>query len=464
MNKALKNCLLVISLAAYTVLFLYFQNIEEVNFKEVSGILVVFIVIGAVVYGMTFLIFKRLNLGAVVSCILIVFLYNYMMIQSGIQLIFPRLKYWHILPIVAAIVLHIIYFLRKISEEKYNNIILVLQITVLGLLFINVVPAIPRIAEKWKVASKQVEMESSSADHQKKENVYWFIFDECASFATMEKYYDYHDKTVFHRLQDLKFTISDNGKNECGNTDVVLTNCLNLEYVANTRMDAIQLNELRTDSKLTAVFAENGYEVRGIGDTEWLGIKSINQENLTEAKTVEGKNIVNLILQNTVLSPFLQFDGTASAKLILDTFAYVQKKENIQANSSQFNVVYMCTPHQPFLFDRNGGAVNPANYDNWEDEKYYLDQYIFVMDQMVQTVENIIENDPESIIIVQSDHGPRFNNEMPEEDKIAILNTVYFKGEDIPEIVGKSGVNTLRTIVNRLFGYHFEDLEVKESE
>ena len=124
----------------------------------------------------------------------------------------------------------------------------------------------------------------------------------------------------------------------------------------------------------------------------------------------------------------------------------------------------MCTPHQPFLFDRNGGAVNPANYDNWEDEKYYLDQYIFVMDQMVQTVENIIENDPESIIIVQSDHGPRFNNEMPEEDKIAILNTVYFKGEEIPEIVGKSGVNTLRMVVNRQFGYHLEDLEVKESE
>lgn len=451
-------------MAAYTVLFLYFQNIEEVNFKEISGILAVFIVIGEVIYGITFLIFKRLNLGAVVSCILMVFLYNYMMIQNGIQHIFPLLKYWHILPIMVVIVLHILYFLKKISEEKYNNIILVLQIVALGLILINAVPAVPRIAEKLKVASKQVKMKSSSAENPKKENVYWFIFDECASFETMEKYYDYHDKSVFNRLQDLKFTISDNGRNECGNTDVVLTNCLNLEYVANTQMDAIQLNELKMNSKLTALFAENGYEIRGIGDTEWLGIKSISQESSTEAKTVEGKNIVDLILQNTVLSPFLQFDGTASAKMILDTFDYVQNKDNIQANSSQFNVIYMCTPHQPFLFDRNGSAVNPANYDNWEDEKYYLDQYIFVMDQMVQTVENIIENDPQSIIIVQSDHGPRFNDEMPHEDKIAILNTVYFKGEEIPEILGKSGVNTLRTVMNRQFGYNFEDLEVKESE
>lgn len=451
-------------MAAYTVLFLYFQNIEEVNFKEISGILAVFIVIGEAIYGITFLIFKRLNLGAVVSCILMVFLYNYMMMQNGIQHIFPLLKYWHILPIMVVIVLHILYFLRKISEEKYNNIILVLQIVVLGLILINAVPAVPRIAEKLKVASKQVKMKSSSAENPKKENVYWFIFDECASFETMEKYYDYHDKSVFNRLQDLKFTISDNGRNECGNTDVVLTNCLNLEYVANTQMDAIQLNELKMNSKLTALFAENGYEIRGIGDTEWLGIKSISQESSTEAKTVEGKNIVDLILQNTVLAPFLQFDGTASAKMILDTFDYVQNKNNIQANSSQFNVIYMCTPHQPFLFDRNGSAVNPANYDNWEDEKYYLDQYIFVMDQMVQTVENIIENDPQSIIIVQSDHGPRFNDEMPHEDKIAILNTVYFKGEEIPEILGKSGVNTLRTVMNRQFGYNFEDLEVKESE
>ena len=463
-KRIFMDCLLVISMAVYPVLFMYFQNIEEVNFSEVSNILILFILVALVIYGVTFLVFRKCGFSAVIASIFIVLLLNYMIVQKGVQFIFPSLKYWHIFPTTIVLFAHIVYFLRKIPEEHYDNIALILQITILALILINAIPAAPRMISKVKISSEQMQEKKQSVERGTQSNFYWFIFDECASFTTMDKYYDYGDKTVYNKLQNLKFTISDESRNESGNTVSVLTNCLNLEYVANSSMDAIQLSELREDNKLTNIFIENGYEIRGIGGTEWLGIQSINQTAGTTGKTIEGKQISDLIMQNTVLAPLLQFDGTAAAKVIIETFEYLQDEDNIEADSSQFNVIYLCTPHQPFLFDKDGGAVSAANYANWNDERYYLEQYIFVMNQMLKSVSNIVENDPNAIIVVQSDHGPRFNDEMPFEDKINILNAVYFRGEEIPEIVGKSGVNTLRTLCNKLFGYEFEDLEVKDGE
>lgn len=464
LKNIFKGCALVISIAAYPVLFVYFQNIEEVDFIEVWKVLFYFVIVALAVYSITSLVFRRLGLSAVIASLFLALLLNYMIIQKGIQLIFSSLKYWHILPIILVVIAHIFYFLRKISEEHYSSIILIIQITIGGLILINAIPAIPHIITKVKIHTEQAKMESQSEETGQGSNVYWFIFDECASFATMEKYYDYGDKTVFDALQELEFTISDDSRNESGNTVSVLTNCLNLEYVANSSMDAAQLETLRKDNKLVNIFKDNGYQIKGIGDTGWLGIQSVNQTTGTAGKTIEGKQVSDLIMQNTVLAPFVQFDGTAEAKIIMETFEYMQDSDNIQANTSQLNIIYLCTPHQPFLFDKDGGAVSAANYANWDDERYYLGQYIFVMNQMLKSVKNIVENDPDSIIVVQSDHGPRFNNEMPYEDKINILNAVYFKGEEISEVGGKSGVNTLRTVCNRLFGYDLQDLEVKDGE
>ncbi|MDE7313650.1 MAG: LTA synthase family protein [Eubacterium sp.] len=463
-KNVVKNMLLVANVAAYPVLFLYFQNIQEVSFQEVAGILFLYIAIGFVIYTGLFWVFRKLNFAGVAACAFMILIFHFMMFQNLVQMAFPNLKYWHILPLLFVLLMHIVYFARYIAEDKYEDFVTILLIVVFGMMCMNLVPALPHAFEKVKVNSERKLTAAENIPVVQKENVYWLLFDECASFTAMEKYYDYYDKTVFDKLQELKFTISDQSRNECIDTNVILTNCLSLDYVANTSMEAAELQELRNNSKLFAIFRENGYEVKGIGDTDWLGIESVSQQSSSGAKTIEGRDIIDLIIDNTVISPFVQFEGNEAAKLIKDTFAYMQEADNISAGNAQFYIMYMCAPHMPFLFDKNGKAVSAQNYNNWEDEKYYREQYIFVMDQMLQSVKTILENDPDSIVIVQSDHGPRHNNEIPYEDKKNILNAVYYKGEAISEIIGKSSVNTLRTVINKHFGYNLKDLEVREGE
>ena len=212
------------------------------------------------------------------------------------------------------------------------------------------------------------------------------------------------------------------------------------------------------------VLNEQGYSLRGIGDTAWLGIESASVSSKAVAQTVEGYDANLVALQNTIIAPFVQYDGTASAKVILGTFEYIKDEKNITPNSATFNIVYVCAPHQPFLFDENGKSVQATNYNNWNDPRYYLGQYVYVMNEISQLADIIVRNDPDSVIIIASDHGPRFKEGMPYEDKLSVLNAVYYRGEDISEIEGKSGVNTLRTILDKLFDYGFQDLEVRDGE
>ena len=85
-------------------------------------------------------------------------------------------------------------------------------------------------------------------------------------------------------------------------------------------------------------------------------------------------------------------------------------------------------------------------------------------------MDNILEHDPSAVIILQSDHGARLGYHLidlygddydPETETIHqqnILNCVYLGGEAL-DISGLSGINTLRTVLNRLYGMDYDMLE-----
>lgn len=463
-KSSLTSLLLMVCVAEYPIIFMYCQNVTETEISEIASLLLVFPAISLGIWALCILFLKTIYKSTLVAFVLVGIASNYMLIQKVFTYIGKNLKYWHVLPIVCFAVIHVIYFIvKKTKEENLENIIRIILLVLAGLLAINYFPAIPRIIEKAQQAD-DVQNTSDLADFQEGPNVYWMIFDECASFATIEQYYGYSDKSIYNFLVDSGFTISDTSRNESGNTVAVLTNCINLDYIVNSDMDATQMSEYRTDPLLTRILTEEGYTIKGIGDTEWLGIPSVNYGGGSGAQTVEGFGIRQLILQNTIIGPFVEYDGTQSAKLVIESLEYMKEASNITPGCSQFNIMYLNSPHQPFLFDENGDSVQAANYNNWDDDKYYLGQYIFIMKEIKAVVENILTNDPGCVIIIESDHGPRFKEEMPFEDKINILNAVYFMGEDISEIDGKSGVNTLRTILSRLFDCALEDVEVKDGE
>ena len=139
-----------------------------------------------------------------------------------------------------------------------------------------------------------------------------------------------------------------------------------------------------------------------------------------------------------------------------------------------FTIAYFVCPHDYFVFDQNGNFIPDELGTDLTNKDTYINQLIYVNHVIEETVANIKENDPNAVIIIQSDHGMRyphwmdFHYENYDYDPVAenpymqnVLNCVYYQGEIIP-IEGLSGVNTLRMVLNHVFGTNYEMLDSPE--
>lgn len=147
----------------------------------------------------------------------------------------------------------------------------------------------------------------------------------------------------------------------------------------------------------------------------------------------------------------------------------VEHSADYTGEEPTFTMVYTQCPHTPYVVDAEGNPRTTGT-NNHVDQYYYLDQLKWMNSVLEKATANILEKDPDSIIILQSDHGSRFPAHVsgcggyPELDQAAetptmqnIINCVYNRGEAL-DIDGLSGINTLRTMLNEVFGTELEML------
>jgi phosphoglycerol transferase MdoB-like AlkP superfamily enzyme len=142
-------------------------------------------------------------------------------------------------------------------------------------------------------------------------------------------------------------------------------------------------------------------------------------------------------------------------------FAYAQESSGLQT-SNLLTVGYFTFPHLPYIVDENGNKTNNVDRSNLSDPVPYLGQFKYANKKILEMVKVILENDPDSIIILQSDHGYRLpthlsywygiqqydlKTEAPFEQNI--LDAVYYRGQPV-DIEGLSGLNTLKVVLNQL--------------
>jgi len=137
-------------------------------------------------------------------------------------------------------------------------------------------------------------------------------------------------------------------------------------------------------------------------------------------------------------------------------------------------------PHPPFLFGPNGEAIVPGTphliTDNpesrgsgWVPKDQFINQVKFANKKTIEIVNEIIENDRNSIIIIQGDHGTAWdlNWKDPSKDdalqRFRNLDAIYFPDiEKRNELLDdRTLVNTFRTIFNTYFNSEYEILDDK---
>jgi len=458
----------VLAIASYPALFLYFQNADEARFSEIALPLFVFITIGTILYTITYIVVKSTSKAAIISNLFIFVLLNYSLLENGIVKIFPTLRYWHVFPIFVYIIFHFAGFIyKKFSEEISNTTVIVLSIVFCGLIFLNGIIAAPSIIKKnsFGKAVEQKDLNLIDSKDRSQPNLYYLLLDEYSSINFMKKYYNYDNSTFAEFLETAGFNVSYTSHNESIITTTIVTNYMNLDYVVSNYNSEAEKEYLRHNSLLFKLLRENGYSITGIGDAHFFGLENAAKDIKKHyALTIKGETLKEILWKNTVVYPFINNSYSESAKNILDAVEYI-KNLKYPSNSSQFVLFYIKPSHPPFLFDENGNMLK-SGFTNWTDKKFYLGTYIYTTKVIKDVVKSILISDPDSIIIIQSDHSARASSDLNLfmeifglEDMNNFFNAVYFRGEHF-DINGLSGVNTWRKVIGDLFSKNYEEVEV----
>ena len=431
----------------YPVLFLYAQNVKETSLKDCLYSLSLMVICSLLSLGIGKICFIKTDfkIAVVFSAFLGIIGGNYKLVLDGIQKVIPQVRYWHL----ALIAIFLIILICKLVLYKncQGTVCFIIGIVFSVLVFFNILITIPTNIKK--ISTQSIELEQVKTDiSSSKSNIYYLLCDEYASFAQLEKDFGYDNNYLKSELEQMKFYISQTSRNDTSATTIVMSNIMSMDYVATYDTITEERDVMMNTGKLHSVLRANGYKEIGIGDTEWLGIPgTISNDNIS--KDADGKNFTEIAMEKSFLFPLYRHNYTAAAEEIRDTFVAL-KELDIVPNSGLFTLFYVSCPHHPYFFKADGStnSTEAMVNDDGSHPDSYIGQVEYTNNQIIPAIKRIIEKDPDSIIILCSDHGNRFGN-ITADMETRILNAIYYKGEIVSDFEGLSGLNTIIYVLNR---------------
>lgn len=467
LKKLLFYLLEILFVSVFPVFFLFFNNIGDVRVSEFVPVASLVYITSIIGWGILSLITKSGFKGAVFTTILILLFENFQLILQIVNKIAPQVKYWHLLIVVIYLLAILIVFVSsKINQETANMILSVALIVFCSLAIINFISAVPKIFSSKNEATVETNVVNEISKMEDMPNVYWLIFDEYSAFDVIQKYYDYSNEEFVAFLEEHKFSVSKSSVNESQQSNTILCNYAHLDYVTDDSVSYNDRADLQKQGIVFDLFRQYGYEIDSICGGAAFGL----DEATVESTSMSGETFSDLIYKNTVIYPFMNNNSNEVAAEYDSALKRFENKDLYVNNENpRFIFSYFNLPHQPFVFDANGNEVSVLHQNDWVNKEYYLNQYIYTTMRIEKVVSSILQNDPDSVIIIQSDHSARsLQSESGEYlidkyDRRHCLNVVYFRGDDI-EIEGLSGTNTLRYVFGKILNVDMPTLEVPDSE
>lgn len=451
----------------YPCMDMYFNNIGEALFKDVVFITLIFIIITFFLIIIFRLFIKNLSYAVFLTAfILFIFLNFRQFYEFFVQ--FMWLSYMQFLVICFFIIGCVCIVLKKFNlTREIENINKFLTLVFSVLIMVSFIYALPKIISFNKVIknvkSEKIESTTNYVDNNMdKPNFYWLIFDEYGGYENLKSLIDFENNDFYKMLQKNGFNVSYSSKNNSIYTHIVLASLVSMkENVLGVGVGDIKVSEnIRADAHIVQLFINHGYEFNKItNDPVGKNLKISYSNNLEETNT---ETVYGMILANTVLYPINFNISDNYEKTIYNEMSYLYDSIKLKENGV-FSFAHFSIPHHPFIFDRNCNK-NPFDlYNNIDNTNIYLNQLLCVNKVIEKFIKKIIHEDPNSIVLIQSDHGWRllrqryayFNDRKPTKEEYenmkSILNVLYYKGDKV-DIEGLSGYDTLKMVVDKVLG------------
>ena len=155
----------------------------------------------------------------------------------------------------------------------------------------------------------------------------------------------------------------------------------------------------------------------------------------------------------SLFKPLLGWINPYHEKFLREKYIIEQVKNIPDIPGKKFVFIHLVTSHRPYIFNSDGSLLTDDGYfsnnGNPLNEEYFIRGYRYQIEYtnsfLLDVVDNIIaKSKTPPIIILQGDHG------VQSPARFAILNAIYYQGQDLHLYPSISPVNTFRVILTKL--------------
>jgi hypothetical protein len=476
--------------AAFPVLFLFQQNIREVNTRDIYVPLLIAIGFSIVLFGLGLLFLRNLRKAAFAASLVVALTFSYGHIADVIEnwrvagVLIGRDLY--LIPVLSLVTLIGIVAVAR-AKRSFADATKILNTVAVVMVALSLGGIILYKIQHHPISVGAGAKPTATANGVAKgpaRDIYYIILEDYGSEATLKRWYAFDDSPFTKALQQRGFYVAANATTNYPNTAHALAASLNLEYVnflqkkvGPVSSEWAPVYSMLQTHKVGEFLKDHGYTYIHLG-SRWapMGSSKIADINVKSDKLTE---FTRLVLDTTILEPISEHLGFAKGTLDTRHVYYNQtlaQFENIartrDKTGRKFVLAHIMLPHRPVIFDRAGKYVTAEQEKRMGRRAGFLEQVRFSNLKVLELLDRL-QSGPEDkrpIIILQTDEGPsplpdphntskadagswitKTSNQL--KQKFGILNAFYLPGVKDPGLYPDiSSVNTFRKVFDLYFG------------
>ncbi len=335
-------------------------------------------------------------------------------------------------------------------------------------------------------------------------DVYYIILDGYARSDHMLAYFGYDNSDFLDFLRSKGFYVAEGSHSNHNWTSLSLASSLNMTFAQDLGLDLLPgtypgiFAGRISDSLVRKTLEGLGYTTVGFRsgyiNTEvvnadiFLAPDEVDLERATESFSMNAfesmllRSSLGLVLWDLSVGDLQAWTRTRTSEpfdlmrqIIL--FQFETLPEVAAIPEPTFTFVHIVSPHHPYLFDIEGGALSqdgtftfaepPAASMGSKDATHYRDQAIYITSRVQALIEAILQrSDTMPIIILQADHGsgaaPGWMGRSGEgvRQRMAILNAYLLPPQCADDLYPSiTPVNSFRVVFNCAYGGNIPLLE-----
>jgi hypothetical protein len=464
--------------AAYAVLFLYSQNLDEVLPIDAAQPLLRYVAAAAILTGVLGLVFRSARRGAIVATAVVLAF----AVFGHVAAVFSGLGVDHRAQLVtwgAVVVAAVFYAVR--ARGSLPRVTAGLNV-VAGVLILAVVATIlpyelGRSGRSSLLPDGSVQAAGATT---KRPDIYFLVFDRYGSADAIQRRFGL-TSDLYPWLREQGFQVPTDSHANYRATDFSLAATLNMRFLDElTREigpdsgDRTPARAMIQDHEVGRFLKAQGYRYYHLGSWfEATRTIAIADQNIVRGETSEFESV----LRDTTILPatedVLGTGTTADAGQPGESpfrervregtrFQFRQLERIATAPGPKFVFAHFLLPHDPYVF-RADGSARPEAESRATDEKELYAANLALANARIREIVGYLLSGPESerpIVIIEGDEGPlACRNEdcvsnTPDYLKIRLGNLIamYLPGVDVELSNTFTSVNTFRIVFREYFG------------